>query len=61
MLQHAMGDFNFPNIDWYNNSVFGSDGSLTSKFFDITHDLFLTQRTSQPTRHKLGKDLQSLT
>ena len=50
-----MGDFNFPNIDWCNNSVFGSDGSLTSKFFDITQDLFLTQHTSQPTRHKPGQ------
>ena len=31
-----MGDFNFPDIDWSNNSVFGSSNSLTSKFFDIT-------------------------
>ena len=33
----------------------GSVGSLTSKFIDITHDLFLTQHSSQPTRHKLGQ------
>ena len=50
-----MGDFNFPNIDWCNNVVIGSDNSLTSKFFDITQDLFLTQHTSQPTRHKPGQ------
>ena len=49
-----MGDFNFPDIDWCNNSVYGTGGSLTSKFFDITQDLFLTQHTSQPTRHKPG-------
>ena len=50
-----MGDFNFPNIDWSNNAVSGSSGSLTSKFIDITHDLFLTQQTYQPTRHKPGQ------
>ena len=33
-----MGDFNFPNINWSNNSVVGGDGSLTSKFFDIIQD-----------------------
>ena len=32
-----MGDFNFSNIDWCNNSVVGSIRSLTSKFFDITY------------------------
>ena len=44
-----MGDFNFPDIDWSNNSVIGSSNSLTSKFFDITQDLFLTQHIFQPT------------
>ena len=50
-----MGDFNFPDIDWSNNSVVGSSNSLTSKFFDITQDLFLTQHIFQPTRHKPGQ------
>ena len=50
-----MGDFNFPNIDWCNNCVYDSGGSLTSKLFDITQDLFLTQHTSQPTRHRPGQ------
>ena len=47
-----LGDFNFPDIDWSNNSLTGSSSSLTSKFFDITQDLFLTQHISQPTRPK---------
>ena len=50
-----MGDFNFPYIDWNNNSVLDSDSSLTSWFFDITQDLFLTQHTFQPTRYKPGQ------
>ena len=50
-----MGNFNFPNIDWCNNCVYDSGGSLTSKLFDITQDLFLTQHTSQPTRHRPGQ------
>ena len=33
----------------------GSSSSLTSKFFDITQDLFLTQHISQSTRHKPGQ------
>ena len=33
----------------------GGDSSLTSKFFDIIQDLFLTQHISQPTQHKPGQ------
>ena len=55
-----MGYFNFPDIDWHNNFVIGSSNSLTSKCFDITQDLFLTQHISQPTRHKPVKRLSVL-
>ena len=38
----------------------GGDGSLTSKFFDITQDLFLTQHISQPIQHKPGQKSSDL-
>ena len=37
------GDFNFPEIDWMNYLIKGSDISLPAICFDITQDLFLKQ------------------
>ena len=37
------GDFNFPEIDWMNCLIKGSDRSLPANFFDITQDLFIKQ------------------
>ena len=51
-----MGDFNFPIIliGVITLLLVYSDTSLTAKFFDVTQDLFLTQHTSLPTRHRHG-------
>ena len=45
-----MGDFNFPEIDWINNRVKGSQDSEPQRFFDLIQDEFLVQHVSKPTR-----------
>ena len=48
------GDFNFPEIDWMNCLIKGSDSSLPAKFVDRTQDLFLKQHVDFNTRFREG-------
>ena len=50
-----MGDFNFKEIDWDNQSVNASDNHPATKFFDISQDLYLVQHVRMPTRHREGQ------
>lgn len=45
-----LGDFNYPEIDYVHHCVASSDNSAAYKFFKTTHDLFLHQHVSEPTR-----------
>jgi len=45
-----LGDFNCPEIDFVNYCVSGSTDSAAYNFFLRTHDLFLIQHVSEPTR-----------
>ena len=45
-----MGDFNFPEIDWINNRVKGSQESEPQRFYDLLQDEFLVQHVCKPTR-----------
>ena len=53
------GDFNFPNINWDNNTVVGSTYCQASRFVDCLDDNFLCQHVHEFTR-KRGKDKESL-
>ena len=48
------GDFNFPENDWMNYLIKGSDISLPANVFDITQDLFLKQHVDFNTRFREG-------
>ena len=54
------GDFNFPEIDWMNCLIKGSDRSLPANFFDITQDLFLKQHVDFNTRFREGDNPSSM-
>ena len=54
------GDFNFPEIDWINYLIKGSDISLPAIFFDITQDLFLKQHVDFNTRFREGNESSML-
>ena len=45
-----LGDFNYPEIDYVHHCVASTDNSAAYKFFKTTHDLFLHQHVSEPTR-----------
>ena len=45
-----MEDFNFPEIDWINNRVKGSQESEPQRFYDLLQDEFLVQHVCKPTR-----------
>ena len=47
------GDFNFPGIDWFNNTYSGTDNE---KFIEMVHDGFLIQHVIKPTRFRLGQE-----
>ena len=54
------GDFNFPEIDWMNYLIKGSDISLPAIFLDITQDLFLKQHVDFNTRFREGNESSML-
>ena len=54
------GDFNFPEVDWMNYLIKGSDISLPAIFFDITQDLFLKQHVDFNTRFREGNESSML-
>ena len=45
-----MGDFNYPLIDYLQNSVSAGPDSAVAKFLDTTQDLLLFQHVMEPTR-----------
>ena len=53
------GDFNFPQIDWSNNTVKGGETTEQSKFLDACQDVFLQQHVQHFTRVR-GSDRPSL-
>ena len=55
-----MGDFNFRNIDWEQNSTPGGDTtSCDYRFLEAIKDCFMYQHVTQPTRER-GADAPSL-
>jgi len=46
-----IGDFNLPDIVWTNHYGSSSPTSFSAKFLDSIQDSFLSQHTTQPTRH----------
>ena len=53
------GDLNYPEIDWVNNTVKGSDYSPQMRFYDCLMDNYLQQHVKQFTRAR-GSDKPSL-
>ena len=49
-----MGDFNFNDIDWKNQSTNAKSENLSTKFLDIVQESFLHQHVMSPTRQKMG-------
>jgi hypothetical protein len=50
-----MGDFNFPEIDWYNMSCKGQQNHPAMKFFDTVNDAYLIQHQKDVTRIREGQ------
>ena len=50
-----MGDFNYPSLDYFHNSVSSGPDSAAAKFLDTTHELLLFQRVTEPTRMRVGQ------
>ena len=55
-----MGDFNMPEIKWNNMYAQASSGSLPSRFFDLTQDLFLHQHCQENTRFRIDQEPSQL-
>ena len=49
-----LGDFNFPQIDWFNEITPGSDENPASRFMYTIHDNYLKQLIDQNTHYKPG-------
>ena len=47
-----IGDFNYPEIDYLQDTVAAGDDAASAKFFHITQELFLKQCVLQPTRFR---------
>lgn len=52
-----MGDFNYPDIDWLNNTVADDANADCKEFFDCFNDCFLSQHIVRPTRNNSILDL----
>ena len=48
----VLGDFNYPDIDWINESCRCSTNHPASKFLECTRDCFLTQHVLEPTHFR---------
>jgi hypothetical protein len=57
---HVFGDFNYPEIDYNNLTVYASDEAASTKFFDTTDELFWTQHVTEPTRCRDGQQPSTL-
>ena len=52
-----MGDFNYPNINWLQQTVEDNINAECKDFFNCCNDCFLTQHVSQGTRDNAILDL----
>ena len=55
-----MGDFNYPNICWANNSTSSSMSSPDSLFLEYVEEIFFVQTVDQPTRWRGSNDPHTL-
>jgi len=49
-----MGDFNFPEISYKDNSVAAGPAAAASRFYNMTQDKFIMQCVFEPTRVREG-------
>ena len=49
-----MGDFNFPEISYKDNSVSAGPAAAASRFYNMTQDEFITQYVLETTRMREG-------
>lgn len=47
-----VGDFNFSDIDWINNTCSKNDSHLCRKFYDVVQELYLQQLVDRPTHYR---------
>jgi Reverse transcriptase (RNA-dependent DNA polymerase)/Endonuclease-reverse transcriptase len=55
-----MGDFNYPAIDYQQDTVMTGPGSAAALFLEKTQDLLLFQHVGSPTRVRLGSEPSTL-
>ena len=56
-IKHVLinGDFNYPDINYSQQSVTANDDTAPARFFNTTQDLFLFQNVTLPTRVRQGQ------
>ena len=55
-----MGDFNFPQINWVNETCNASAEHISSKFLQVIKDTYWIQHQITPTRYRLGQKANTL-
>ena len=55
-----MGEYNFPENKWEENTARGSEQSTAAKFFDATQYTYLYQHIIKPTRQRSGQQTSTL-
>jgi len=55
-----IGDFNYPDIDYVNETVTAGEGASSTKFFNKTHELCLVQHVNESTRIRQGQQASIL-
>ena len=51
-----MGDFNFPEIDWLDQSTSVSETHIASRFLENIRDCYLYQLVQENTRYRIGQE-----
>ena len=49
-----MGDFNYPDVNWFYHNTDADASSDSIEFMDCVNDCFLSQHVLQPTRYVVG-------
>ena len=52
-----MGDFNYPDVNWFYHNTDADASSDSIEFLDCVNDCFLSQHVLQPTRYNSILDL----
>ena len=55
-----MGDFNYKEVNWKQNTVNAGLQHPTPLTFHLINDLFLEQMVLEPTRHRIGQTANTL-